>query len=490
MADPRKARSRLVERYRPKSVFQLLLIGFALVMLPLAGALIAAYFAVDIFNERSRRAVVEAASGVRASQQLNGDIAEMERYARQYQILGDNKFYQLALERRAEFGQAIRVLKELDLTQELVDLVGSLVSLENQVFGLLESSPPDSEQIKEAVGLFVTMDAIANGLLRGMTRLITEETQALSSSATRVKQILAWLGSGLILAALGLSLWITIRLSTPINQVKAAIRRLGEGELNDAITVSGPRDLEQVGGRLEWLRHRLRQVDDEKIRFLRSVSHELKTPLTAIREGAELLRDQVPGPLSRAQAEVADILRENSIRLQRLIEDLLAYTLTGKNSTQVLNQEVDLASLTRQVTKDQKLAIASKALEMQLEIPPTIISGDGDKLRLVLDNLLSNAVKHSPEGGTVRVQLRQSANQAVLDVVDDGPGIPDSERDKVFDAFYQGSATYTGHVQGTGLGLAIAREMVTAHRGSISALSSSCGAHLQVRLPMHAAGGA
>src|SRR5258708_29729668 len=117
----------------------------------------------------------------------------------------------------------------------------------------------------------------------------------------------------------------TLPSARPIRQLAHGIRRVGAGEFDSDIRVGGPADLKYLGGRLEWLRERLIELEQQKRLFLRHVSHELKTPLTALREGSELLADETAGPLSAGQREVVGILRQNSVRLQQLIEDLLDY---------------------------------------------------------------------------------------------------------------------------------------------------------------------
>ena len=117
----------------------------------------------------------------------------------------------------------------------------------------------------------------------------------------------------------------TILIARPIRQIDAAIRRLGQADFSVPVQVGGPEDLQQLGERLDWMRQRLADLEQQKNRFLRQMSHELKTPLTALREGAELLSEEVVGKLTPEQREIAEILRHNSIELQKLIEDLLSY---------------------------------------------------------------------------------------------------------------------------------------------------------------------
>ena len=115
---------------------------------------------------------------------------------------------------------------------------------------------------------------------------------------------------------------LTRYIARPITEIDGAIRQLGGADFSRPIAVRGPEDLRYLGRRLDWLRRRLEEFETQKNRFLRHVSHELKTPLTALREGAELLHDEVAGKLAPMQKQVVSIMRDNSVKLQRLIEEL------------------------------------------------------------------------------------------------------------------------------------------------------------------------
>jgi two-component system sensor histidine kinase GlrK len=267
-----------------------------------------------------------------------------------------------------------------------------------------------------------------------------------------------------------------------------AIRRLGDGDFSKSAHIVGPRDLEQLGERIDWMRTRLVEVDQEKNRFLRHISHELKTPLTAIREGAELLNEEVVGHLNAQQAEIAAILRDNTLQLQKLIENLLDFNMASSQAAMLRIEAVGLRGLIYNVLSDHKVAVLSRQLVLDLLLDEVEIQGDRAKLQTMVDNLVSNAIKYSPEKGRLRVRLQARDGQAVVEVADSGPGIPEQERRRIFDAFYQGSNVSNGHVRGTGLGLSIAREYAQAHGGYIEVIGRDApGACLRVVLPLQQA---
>jgi two-component system sensor histidine kinase GlrK len=275
-------------------------------------------------------------------------------------------------------------------------------------------------------------------------------------------QLLAAFPLGLATAAV--FAWL---IAKPIRQLDRAIRQLGGADLARSIRVEGPADLQFLGERLEWLRHRLTEAEEQKARFLRHISHELKTPLTALREGSELLADGTAGALAPQQREVVAILQANSVQLARMIDDLLNYQRAVAGVGELELTAVDLGEVAADVVDRHKLAAAGRSVSFDLRRDGAKVLGDRDKLRIVLDNLVSNAVKFSPAGGIVQVAVTKGEDTAVIDVSDQGPGIAPADRDKVFEWFFQSERPQAGRVKGSGLGLAIAREFVLAHGGRI-----------------------
>jgi two-component system sensor histidine kinase GlrK len=255
--------------------------------------------------------------------------------------------------------------------------------------------------------------------------------------------------------------------------------------------VSGPQDLEYLGRQLEWLRSRLVELEEQKSRFLRHVSHELKTPLTALREGSELLADESAGPLTAEQREVVRILRDNSIELRKLIENLLNFSAVQFQREGLHARMVRIRDIIERVSADQKLAMLAKELRLKVNCPDLTLQADEDKLRVMLDNLVSNAVKYSPRGGTILISARERAGEMVIEVVDQGPGVAGEDRRRIFDPFFTGRQAVAAPVSGTGLGLSIAREHVLSHGGQIELIDDPrAGAHFRVTLPVLQSGAA
>jgi two-component system sensor histidine kinase GlrK len=177
----------------------------------------------------------------------------------------------------------------------------------------------------------------------------------------------------------------------------------------------------------------------------------------------------------------------NGLKLQRLIENLLSFSAWQAKS-EVLNlSDFPLRGLIMSVAKEQRLALKAAGIQLRLEVEDVVVNADQEKLRTVLDNLLSNAVKFTPRDGMVTIRAVREASSFVIDFADTGPGIPDEERSRIFEAFFQGRREQGGHVAGTGIGLSVVLECVQAHDGSVEIVDNGefPGAHFRIHIPQN-----
>lgn len=473
-----------VKRYRPRSILQLLLLGFGLATLPLIVALVTAALYVDRVTAQGQRTIYDATRAVRASQTLGEALTAMERSARQYNVLGDATLLEVYDDRRHELLGAVAELRRLDLSAGQQERLDQLVTQENAIYRLLQSNQADRSQLERALGAFGPLARHARALADEGNQLIARSVAGLQNAAARAQRLLIWQAAALVPAVIALTALFIYLIARPLRQLDQSIHQLGSGEFDKPIGVKGPHDLRELGARLDWMRQRLLELENQKVMFLRHMSHELKTPLTSIREGSELLHEQVIGNLNDAQSEVAELLHSNSLRLQRLIEDLLDFSITQSTQPLTALSPVRLDRIVSGVLGEHTLAMRAKELEVLRELEEIEVPGDPDKLRTIVDNLVSNAVKYSPTRGHLWVRVGRQDGWAQIEVQDEGPGIPTQERERVFDAFFQGEAAYEGHVKGTGLGLSIAREYVRSHHGEIHVIDQERGALLRVQLPL------
>jgi two-component system sensor histidine kinase GlrK len=284
-------------------------------------------------------------------------------------------------------------------------------------------------------------------------------------------------------------LFFTLLVSRPIRQIDAAINQLGQSGFSKPIVVKGPTDLEKLGRQLEWLRLRLLELAQEKNRFLRHMSHELKTPLANIREGTELLLDGTVGDLEPAQAEVTTILKMNGLKLQQLIENLLSFSAWQTKNEVLTMSEFPVRAMIISVAKAQRLALQAAQIKLKISVEDVLVTADRDKILTVVDNLLSNAIKFTPKDGAITIRLSSTADSFVLELADTGPGIPEDDRPRIFEAFFQGRQQHGGPIAGTGIGLSVVLECIQAHDGSVKLVDSDefSGAHFRICIPQQKA---
>src|SRR5688572_28792749 len=469
----------------PRSFLGLCLASFLLVAAPLIGALAYSAWHSERLAEQARSAVFNAAQAARASRTLVNRIGSLERLA-----LLDAPGMAADLGRvHASFTQVAEELRQLPLEDTQLAALTKAMAQEQDLYDLL-TAPRGGRRGGERRGERRRVDALAAELAENAsevlaisTRVADREVLRLRANAEAVQRQLVLLVIFSTAVALTIALALTRHIARPIAELDAAIRQLGSADFSRPIAVPGPDDLKTLGERLDWLRRRLVELEDEKNRFLRHLSHELKTPLTVLREGAELLHDEVGGPLSASQRGVVTIMKDNSVKLQRLIEELLDYQRALHAAASLAPRRLALDALVREVAQSHELAALAKGQRLALDLERVQVDADPEKLRSVVDNLIGNAVKFTPAGGRVSVSARSSGNEALIDVIDSGPGVPAEERDSIFDSFFRGRAKASARIQGSGLGLAIAREFVEAHGGRISVLGEPGGAHFRVALP-------
>jgi len=457
-----------------------MLIGFTIVAAPLLFAIVNAAVQMNRLSHRSEQLVKHGIQGSGNTQRLFVEIVALERTARLYQILPGNELLEAYARNQERLETTLDELLTLPLTEQAEADIHSLKAEAERRAVELRSAPANSARMAELVNSYPQMSDVASKISNHVSAQIDRELSAQQNATELAQQNLLLVP--MTLAVVGV---FTYLFGRPIRAIDRSINELGRGTFSRPIAIRGPADLEKLAAQLEWLRLRLLELAQEKNRFLRHMSHELKTPLANIREGTELLMDGAVGELQSAQREVAAILRENGMKLQRLIENLLSFSAWQAKSVGLEVSEFKLRPLIKSVLENQQLTLVAQRVRLDVQVEDLAPLADRAKLRLILDNLLSNAIKFTPRGGNISIHARREREQLVIDVIDSGPGIPPEERNRIFEAFYQGKTPQGGHVKGTGIGLSVVTEFVNAHGGSIEILEAATGgAHFRVRLPL------
>jgi two-component system sensor histidine kinase GlrK len=495
----------LMRVLRRFSIRGLVLLSVGVTLLPLLANLVSAIFAVDRLAAASGRAVHHVAREARAGQELQDGLGRLERRGQHYLAVRDAaalREFRLAHE---QFGERVRGLVDAVPFDDsrLPHGLDELARDEKRVFDSIISrypSKPDApskagpqpgpaarEDVPAMADRFQSVKAKARDLSYEYAAHVEQEARNLRTlSADLKRSVVINLAMLLPIYCVLLAVFVYL-LHNPIRQIDHAIRALGAGSFTQPIRVAGPGNVEFLGERLEWLRARLNDLETAKQRFVRNVSHEIKTPLAAIHEGTELLLDEVVGELNREQKDIARILASNADKLDRLTAELINYSQLGARGEYQKAVPVDMRRLVRDVLDDYPLQLRGKSISVAESLEPVKLMGNAEQLRTIVDNLLSNAVKYSPQGGEIRLSLRKDGGHMVLEIEDDGPGIDPCERGRVFEPFFQGRAAHELGVKGTGFGLAIAAECVANHHGKVEVLESrddEAGARVRVQIPI------
>ena len=313
----------------------------------------------------------------------------------------------------------------------------------------------------------------------------TEQAAILEGMQSNLLRVSGVIGATVLLLSLVLSLALTKK----IGQLLTAIREVREGAYSHRAEISGHDEIAQIGQEFNSLTDRLQTTENARRRFVSDASHELKTPLAAIRllSDSILQTDNIDPETTREF--VADIGQEAE-RLSRITEDLLRLTRLDSGILDSAGVE-DVLPVLEQVMRMMELVAQEKGVELTYHaMDDCQVFATRDEIHQVIYNLVDNAVKYSA-GGAVQVSLEKTWEQVVLTVVDNGPGIPEEDLSRIFERFYRVDKARSRAAGGTGLGLAIVSDTVKRRGGTVEAGNHPAGgAVFTVRWPRTEGGGA
>ncbi len=476
---------------QPKSVYRLMLASFLLVALPLMAGLLILLFQMDRLSGRMQMIVAQSASVMENSRLLTAQALSLKRSAEQFLILSDSDLLSRFREQRLLLEQSIDALMELPVDVTMYDSLERLRATEATLLASLEQidshralgagdvpkpTPPRPASLDQLSGLLEAIPLQAGEFVSLSRERMAAETRKSKESLILLLVIL--IPTAIILALISSSL-----INRPLKKVISLIRRLGEGEFPDDTHIGGPRNIATLGEQLQWLSDRLSQIEQQKVTFLQNISHELKTPLTAIREGTELIEEEITGTLNDEQREILDIINQNTRLLQNQLESLLDFNLALTMDEPYPRVPVNIKLVIEKLLDKLHLILKSRQISVEHETPPARIVGNQAQLETLFENILTNAIKYSPRGGTIHIATTVNDDGINIIVKDNGPGFPEEEREDVFKPFFQGKNKPDSHIKGTGLGLSIARRYADLHGGRIEVSNGGVGAMVSVMLP-------
>ena len=473
--------------YHPRSFFALLLTGFIFVALPLLVALGTSIQILDRLAQQSTVAVFRSTNRIDICRKAAELLHSEERSARLFSVLGEAEHLEDVIARHRDVEELLRQLAVLNSDNELAALTERLQDKERFLVAVLtdvsDVSPENTDRLEKVLAGYSEIGAMVGQLEQLSHSLMIQEIETLKEQARSNKYTLIWQIVGLIgFSGLLVALFMFL-INRPVRQLDQGIERLGQGDFATPIVVFGPRDLEEIGAKLDWLRRRLHTLDREKIWMVAHISHELKTPLSSIKEGAGLLRDGLVGSLNGKQIEVVDILNSNCNKLQRLIQNILDFNMAQAKEMSLDFQSVRLDALVTEVVEDHRNAMRARNIRLKTTLLPVWVNGNPKQLKTVLDNLLANAVKFTQDNGEISIFMRREAQTLHLTVEDNGPGISEEDKAQIFLPFFQGKQKNQSAVKGSGLGLAISKEYIQNNGGTLRLLPCKQGTRFEVAMP-------
>jgi heavy metal sensor kinase len=282
------------------------------------------------------------------------------------------------------------------------------------------------------------------------------------------------LPAGLMLAAFGGSV-MAGRLLRPVDLMAARAEKISAESLSSRLPVEDPQDeFGRMASVINRMLSRLEEAFERLRRFTADASHELRTPLTVIQSVGEVaLQENLDAAAYRDR--IGSMLEEVG-RLSRLVDSLLTLTRADAGALTMGRKEIDAARLAAQAVEDMRPLAEEKRQDLSLSADgPVLVRADEATLRLALVNLIDNAIKYTPPSGAIAVTVRIRGDETLVEVTDNGPGIPVEHADRIFDRFYRVDQSRTGQAAGTGLGLAIAKWAVEANGGRIELQSRDAG---------------
>lgn len=445
-------------RWRPRSLLQLVLLAFLMVMLPLAVLVYQAGLALSELSELAEQSAREAVEETRRARTLGNLALELERSARQFAVVEEPSLLAIFDERLSEFSTL------LGQHHQLLPKDPDVSALVSYLEGLGEMSELPMDEFRLRLDEFVGMAEHIEPMRRATNMLIDQRLDRIDSRAVAVQELLWWQALGLVSASLLLMILFTRLIIRPVSHLEKRILSIGGGQAKPQKPIHGPAELVRLDERLDWLSSRLHQLEEEKQQFLRHMSHELKTPLASVREGAALLADGIAGELTESQREVLGLIDASGKELQHLIEQLLDYNLLQQNRRLEMSR-LDIATLVREVLAKHRLALQSKGMSVTVFDGPLYWRADHTATMSILDNLVSNAIAYGEDAGELEIHAYCQHNELYIEVANSGEPIHEQDRQRLFEPFYQGRVRRKGALKGSGIGLSVAADCARLQRG-------------------------
>lgn len=445
---------------RPGSLRHIVLGSYLLAVVPMMILLFNGKDTIEAISSRSTAEIDYAVTAARLTTNLTNMAYEIERLLRQSAITDSPQMRDMAAAQMLQFEQQLNSLcRELEVSDVCPQLAVRMVRIGDDS-AMQDSLWHDAQFADLHRSLWELQQQVDRQLLQRNVRN-QRLAMELQQRQTWTILIVALLSSLLILYATNL-------ITRPVAKLKQIIKQVTDHHpALPAVSKTGPVELITLEKEMHALADRLSNLEQLRSIMLRHASHELKTPLSSIKEGCSLLSEQVVGPLNSSQQEVVNLLTTSSTRLALLIEQLLDYNRLLQQA-QPEWKLVESKALIEQCLADNALAINQQEAEISIDSEPKYILVDPALFRRILDNLLSNALAYGARSRPIDIKLNLVADRVQLDVANRGQKIPHVLQASLFEPFRRGNSKRNDNVTGSGLGLSIVADCARMMHGTVS----------------------
>jgi signal transduction histidine kinase len=302
-----------------------------------------------------------------------------------------------------------------------------------------------------------------------------------------VKWSSLWLGTaGLFAGACAFAVVLVLARGTlePLREMANASEKIARGEFATRVSVESADEIGRLAESFNRMAGDLERTDRLRRDLVANVSHELRTPIAALQAKLENIADGVEA----ADAETIDVMLAQTQRLGRLVRQLLDLSRLEAGTVPLERRPFAVGPLLHSAVREAEMSRPDARIDVAVEPPDLVVDGDPERIHQVVANLVENAVRYSPAGAPVAVEAARTADGVRIAVADEGPGIPESETERVFERFYRSDRARSSTDGGAGLGLAIVQWIVDLHGGEIHPESRRPhGCRMVVTLPSKAA---
>ncbi len=422
-------------------------------------------------------------------------LDQLQEYASGYHVLpADSAYLEAFRDVSSRFDSSLARIREMGLTdRERAHMVRLERTWErfrkatSDLDAALAAEPPDGD-LRVLENRFRQLRNRREALSEATRRAMRDHVEAATSEAATAESV-SWAGLGAAaLLAVGVWVFIVGSITRSLKRLTAGTRRVAKGDFQYRLEPEGEDEFAELSRDFNEMNERLGELDQLKRDFLSKVSHDLKSPLASIQEVHNLLLEGVPGELTPDQRRLLELNRQSGERLSEMIRNLLEVSRFEAGAPRLDVEEVDLRELAVRAADRFEPACRKQGVRLRRSLPPgpVTVSADPDRAREILDNLLENALSFSPEGESVVIEVARAEAGAEIRVADRGPGVPDDEKEEIFDRFFQGEdgSERSSGGGGVGLGLTLCRQIVEAHGGEIGVEDREGGGSLfRVLLP-------